>query len=244
MNDVNALPQLEELLGHVFTNKKLLLESVVHRSYINEHPNFSTGHNERLEFLGDAVLELIVTEFLYKSFDSDEGKLTNLRAALVNAKILAEISNEIGFEPFLFLSKGEQKDAGSKARMYILANAIEAIIGAIYLDAGFEAASGFIHRFVITRLKYIIENQLFIDPKSRFQEAAQEFAGVTPNYKVLGETGPDHNKKFIVGLYLGEDFVAQGEGTSKQEGQEAAARAGLEAKGWLNRKSANLNLPS
>ncbi len=244
MNDVNALPQLEQQLGHVFTNKKLLLESVVHRSYINEHPNFTTGHNERLEFLGDAVLELIVTEFLFKSFDTDEGKLTNLRAALVNAKILAEISNEIGFEPFLFLSKGEQKDAGGKARMYILANAIEAIIGAIYLDAGFEAVSDFIHRFVITRLKYIIENQLFIDPKSRFQEASQEVAGITPNYKVLDEHGPDHNKKFIVGLYLGEELISQGEGTSKQEAQEAAARAGLVAKGWTNRKTDAINLPS
>ncbi len=244
MNDVSALPQLQELLGHKFANEKLLLESLVHRSYINEHPTFPTGQNERLEFLGDAVLELVVTEFLFKSFDSDEGKLTNLRAALVNAKILAEISNEIGFEPFLFLSKGEQKDAGSKARMYILANAIEAIIGAIYLDAGFEAASNFIHRFIITRIKYIIDNQLFLDPKSRFQEASQEVVGVTPNYKVLNEHGPDHNKKFVVGLYLGDTLIAQGEGTSKQEAQESAARAGLEAKGWTNRKSANLNLPA
>lgn len=246
MNDVNALPQLQKQLGHTFQNEKLLLESLVHRSYINEHPNFPTGHNERLEFLGDAVLELVVTEFLYLSFDADEGKLTNLRAALVNAKILAEISNEIGFEDYLFLSKGEQKDAGSKARMYILANAIEAIIGAIYLDAGFSAASDFIHRFIITRLKHIIENQLFVDPKSRFQEAAQEVAGVTPNYKVLEEKGPDHNKKFVVGLYLDAELVATGEGTSKQEAQEAAARAGLAAKDWNTRKTSSiaLNTPS
>ncbi|MCX6781053.1 MAG: ribonuclease III [Candidatus Magasanikbacteria bacterium] len=244
MNDVNALPQLEEKLGHVFTNKKILLESLVHRSYINEHPTFDTSHNERLEFLGDAVLELVVTEFLFRSFDSDEGKLTNLRAALVNAKILAEISNEIGFESFLFLSKGEQKDAGSKARMYILANAIEAIIGAIYIDAGFTAASDFIHRFVITRIKYIIENELFIDPKSKFQEAAQDIASTTPNYRVLNEHGPDHNKNFVVGVYLGDELVAQGEGSSKQEAQEAAARAGIEAKGWQSRKSANINVPS
>jgi|SRR3989338_511870 len=244
MNDVNALPQLQAQLGHTFQNEKLLLEAMVHRSYINEHPSFPTGHNERLEFLGDAVLELVVTEFLFRSFDVDEGKLTNLRAALVNAKILAEISNEIGFESYLFLSKGEQKDAGSKARMYILANAIEAIIGAIYLDAGFEAASSFIHRFVITRIKYIIEHDLFVDPKSRFQEASQELAGVTPNYKVMNEHGPDHNKKFVVGLYLGEELVASGEGTSKQEAQEAAARAGLEAKGWNTRRSEGVNMPS
>jgi ribonuclease-3 len=217
---------------------------VTHRSYLNEHPDFHVDHNERMEFLGDAVLELVVTEFLYKSFDIDEGKLTNLRAALVNAKILAEISNEIKFEPFLFLSKGEQKDAGSKARMYILANAIEALIGAIYLDAGFEAASAFIHRFVITRIKHIIENRLFIDPKSRFQEAAQESAGVTPNYKVLNEHGPDHNKKFVVGLFLGEEMIATGEGTSKQEAQEAAARAALEVKGWDARPShEDINMP-
>ena len=128
--------------------------------------------------------------------------------------------------------------------MYILANAIEAIIGAIYLDAGFEAASSFIHRFVITRIKYIIEHDLFVDPKSRFQEASQELAGVTPNYKVMNEHGPDHNKKFVVGLYLGEELVASGEGTSKQEAQEAAARAGLEAKGWNTRRSEGVNMPS
>lgn len=246
MNDISKLPQLQTLLGHTFSNEKLLLESLVHRSYINEHPNFPTSHNERLEFLGDAVLELVVTEFLFRSFDTDEGKLTNLRAALVNAKILAEISNEIGFEDYLFLSKGEQKDAGSKARMYILANAIEAIIGAIYLDAGFTAASDFIHRFIVTRLKYIIENQLFIDPKSRFQEAAQEDVGITPNYKVIEEKGPDHNKNFLVGLYLDKDLVATGEGSSKQEAQEAAAKAGLAVKGWNARKSNSLttNLPS
>lgn len=244
MNDVTALPDLEKRLGHTFTNRDLLLQSVVHRSYLNEHPGFQVGHNERLEFLGDAVLELVVTEFLYKSFDIDEGKLTNLRAALVNAKILAEISGEIDFEPFLFLSKGEQKDAGSKARMYILANAIEAIIGAIYLDGGFEVASDFIHRFVITRLKFIIENQLFIDPKSRFQEAAQEVAGVTPTYKVMEETGPDHNKKFVIGLFLNDDLIAKGEGTSKQEAQEDAARAALIAKGWDTRKSDTFTLPT
>ncbi len=244
MNDIKALPQLEERLGHVFKNRDLLLQSVVHRSYLNEHPDFEVGHNERLEFLGDAVLELSVTEFLYKSFDIDEGKLTNLRAALVNAKILAEISNEIAFEPFLFLSKGEQKDAGSKARMYILANAIEAIIGAIYLDAGFAAAEAFIHRFVITRLRHIVENRLFVDPKSRFQEAAQDVVGITPNYKVLEESGPDHNKKFVIGLFLGAEMIASGEGTSKQEAQEEAARAALIAKGWDKRESEIIILPS
>lgn len=239
------LEQLEEKLGHTFARKELLMESITHRSFINEHPGCQTDHNERLEFLGDAVLELVVTEFLFNSFDIDEGRLTNLRAALVNAKILAEISNEIGFEPFLLLSKGEQKDAGSKARMYILANAIEAIIGAIYLDGGFSVASDFIHRFVITRIKHIIEHQLFLDPKSRFQEAAQEEAGITPHYDVLTQTGPDHNKKFVVGVFLGTEQIATGEGSSKQEAQEAAARTALIVKGWDGRAShEDIILPS
>lgn len=246
MNDISALPQLEERLGHRFTSRDFLLQSLVHRSYINEHPDFKVGHNERLEFLGDAVLELVITKFLYNSFDIDEGKLTNLRAALVNAKICADIASELGLEEFLFLSRGEQKDAGSKARMYILANAIEAVIGAIYMDGGIDPASDFIHRNFITRLKFIIENQLFVDPKSRFQEAAQELVGVTPHYKVIEESGPDHNRKFVVGLYVGAELVARGEGTSKQEAQEAAARAALVAKGWDTRSNnhAALNLPS
>lgn len=239
------LTELEQKLGHTFARAELLEEAITHRSYINEHPGWRTDHNERLEFLGDAVLELVVTEFLFNSFDVDEGRLTNLRAALVNAKMLAEVSHEIGFEPFMLLSKGEQKDAGSKARMYILANAIEAIIGAIYLDGGFKVASDFIHRFVITRIRYIIEHQLFIDPKSRFQEAAQDEVGTTPHYEVLQQTGPDHNKKFVVGIYLGHDQIATGEGTSKQEAQEAAARAALVAKGWDGRQShEDINLPS
>lgn len=245
MNDISALPQLEEKLGHWFANRDFLLQALVHRSYINEHPDFKVGHNERLEFLGDAVLELVITKFLYNSFDIDEGKLTNLRAALVNAKICADIANDVGLEEFLFLSKGEQKDAGSKARLYILANATEAVIGALYMDGGIDAASDFIHRYFITRLKFIIDNQLFVDPKSRFQEAAQELVGITPNYKVLEEAGPDHNKKFVVGLFLGTDLVAQGEGTSKQEAQEAAARLALAVKGWESHSSNRtaLNLP-
>lgn len=237
MNDISALPQFENKIGHTFSQREFLLQALVHRSYLNEHPDFQVGHNERLEFLGDAVLELVVTKYLYNSFDIDEGKLTNLRAALVNAKMCADIAGEIGLEEFLFLSRGEQKDAGSKARMYILANAIEAVIGAIYLDADIDAASDFIHRFFITRIDFILEHQLFVDPKSRFQEAAQESAGVTPNYKVLEEAGPDHNKQFVVGLYLGTELVAKGEGTSKQEAQEAAARAALKAKGWETRGS-------
>lgn len=232
MNDLKQFPALEKKLGHKFTNADLLLQAITHRSYLNEHPDWRVGHNERLEFLGDAVLELVVTEFLYTSFDIDEGRLTNLRAALVNYKILSEISREVGFEDFLLLSRGEQKDAGSKARQSILANAIEALIGAIYLDGGYVAASDFIHRFILARLQYVLDQRLFVDPKSRFQEAAQEIMAITPVYRVLEESGPDHNKQFVIGVYLGEDLVATGEGTCKQEAQENAATAALKAKKW------------
>lgn len=210
----------------------MLLQSLTHRSYLNEHSDYEYEHNERLEFLGDAVLELIVTEHLYKNFANPEGELTNWRAALVNAKTLAGIATQLEFEDYLLMSKGEAKDKNSKARMYILANAIEAIIGAIYLDGGVKAAEGFIHKHILSHLPFILKNQLYIDPKSKFQETAQEMMGVTPTYKVLKETGPDHNKEFTVGVFLDKELVAIGSGTSKQEAQIAAAQAGLEAKNW------------
>lgn len=226
------LSALEHRLGVAFQDKDLLTQAFVHRSYLNEHPSFKHGHNERLEFLGDAVLELVVTEHLYRTYPNPEGEMTNWRAALVNAKMLADIAADLDIEQYLYLSHGESKDKGSKARQYILANAMEALIGAVYLDLGMDAARKVIHDHVLSRLQHILEHRLFIDPKSRFQESAQERMGVTPIYKVLDEQGPDHAKEFTVGVYLGDDLVASGVGTSKQEAQIAAAESALEAKGW------------
>jgi ribonuclease-3 len=224
--------EFERRIGITFNDKGLLTQAFVHRSYLNEHPSFAYGQNERLEFLGDAVLELIVTEHLYRTYPNPEGELTNWRAALVNAKILSELAKEIGMEEYLYLSHGEAKDKESKARQYILANAIEALIGAMYLDSGIESCRKFVGELVISRLPYILEHQLYLDPKSRFQEAAQEKAGVTPHYRVIEEVGPDHAKSFTVGVFLGEELVASGVGTSKQEAQIAAAEKGIEVKGW------------
>lgn len=224
--------KFEGEIGCTFADPDLLTQAFVHRSYLNEHPDFRLGHNERLEFLGDAVLELVVTEHLYRGYPNPEGELTNWRASLVNANTLAAIASEIGMEEYLYLSRGEAKDAGSKARQYILANAIEALIGAIYLDQGMDASRRFVDRFILSKLAYILEHRLYIDPKSRFQEAAQERAGVTPSYKVLSEVGPDHAKEFEVGVYLGSELVATGKGSSKQDAQIEAARKAVEAKGW------------
>lgn len=229
-------PDLQEKLGIKFKNPELLVQAFVHRSYLNEHHDFALGHNERLEFLGDAVLELIVTEFLFREYGNPEGELTNWRAALVNAKILASIAYEIGMEEYLFLSHGEAKDAGTKARDYIMANAIEALIGSIYLDRGYEITQQFIARWILPKLPYILENGLYLDAKSRFQESAQEIEGITPTYRVLHEEGPDHIKSFKIGVYLDKELIASGEGTSKQEAQTEAAEAGLKIKGWKGPK--------
>lgn len=224
--------KFEERIGATFENKELLKQAFVHRSYLNEHPDFGLEHNERLEFLGDAVVELVVTEHLYLNYPNPEGELTNWRAALVNAVMLSGIAQELGMDEYLYLSKGEAKDAGSKARMYILANAIEALMGAIYLDKGMKGAEDFINKFVLSKLPHVFEHKLYIDPKSRFQEAAQEATGITPSYRVISETGPDHAKTFEVGVYLGGELVAKGKGTSKQDAQIEAAKKGIEAKGW------------
>lgn len=224
--------KFEAGIGFTFKDRQILTQAFVHRSYLNEHPTFAMGHNERLEFLGDAVLELVVTEYLYRNYPNPEGELTNWRAALVNARMLADIAGEMDIESYLYLSHGEAKDAKSKARMYILANAIEAVIGAMYLDQGVEPVREFINRFVLSRLQHVLDNKLHLDPKSRFQESAQERVGVTPTYRVMDEKGPDHAKEFTVGVYLGDELVATGIGTSKQEGQIAAAEAGLKEKGW------------
>ncbi len=225
--------EFEKAIGIAFDNPELLKQAFVHRSYLNEHADFPLAHNERLEFLGDAVLELVVTEYLYQTFPNPEGELTNWRASLVNAKTLSEIAAGLGMDDYMYLSRGEQRDAKSKARQIILANAIEAVVGAIYLDQGYKAAEKFVSDHVLTRLKYIMDNDLARDAKSRFQEAAQEKLGVTPTYTVLSQAGPDHNKKFVVGLYIGKEKVAEGSGTSKQEAQMAAAAAGLQVKKWI-----------
>lgn len=227
------LSKLEEIVGVKFENKDLLKQAMVHRSYLNEHPNFVVQHNERLEFLGDAVLEIVVTEYLFNSFpDTPEGDLTNWRASLVNSKMLAEVANSLGLDNFLYLSKGEAKDKNSKARQYILANSVEALIGAIYLDQGVRAAKKFVKANMLSKLEHILSHKLYLDPKSKFQEKAQEIMGVTPHYKVLKESGPDHAKIFEVAVYAGNEMVAKGKGSSKQEAQVEAAAKGIKKKGW------------
>ena len=225
------IEELQEKIGVKFKNEDLLLEALTHRSYINENPAWRLDHNERMEFLGDAVLELSVTDHLYRNHPNPEGELTNWRAAIVNAVILAKISAKFDLNDYILLSRGEAKDTG-RARQYILANAIEAVIGAIYLDQGYAAADEFIKRFIIGELAEIINQKLYRDAKSRFQEEAQEKVGVTPTYEVMKEWGPDHARNFVVGVYLGKELIAEGEGLSKQEAQQQAAEKALAIKGW------------
>lgn len=230
---MSNLAKLEKIIGINFQDKSLFQQALTHRSYLNEHSEFKYGHNERLEFLGDAVLEIVVTEHLFVNFpNTPEGDLTNWRASLVNSKMLYIVANTLGVEDYLLLSKGEAKDKNTKARQYILANSIEAIIGSIYLDQGIEAAKGFIIKNIISHLDEILKNQTYLDPKSRFQELAQEKEGITPIYKTIKEEGPDHEKLFTVGLYLEEELVSEGNGLSKQEAQVKAAQAGLKKKSW------------
>jgi len=228
---VQNIEGLEKKIKVKFEKIDLLRMAVTHRSYLNEHRSYKLEHNERLEFLGDAVLELVVTDHLFRNFPNPEGELTNWRAALVNKDMLSRVSRRIGVESFLMMSRGEAKDTG-RAREYLLANAIEAIIGAVYLDRGYDAAKKFIEENILIELKEVIKNKLYLDPKSNFQEEAQARVGITPNYRVQSESGPDHDKKFVVGVYLGDQEVATGQGASKQEAQRNAAKEGLEAKGW------------
>lgn len=224
--------QLEKKLNIKFKNKDLLIQAFTHRSYLNENPDFYLAHNERLEFLGDAVLELVVTEELYAKYPKKpEGELTNWRAALVNSKMLSAVSKELNYSDFLLLSKGEAKELG-KAREYISANAFEALIGSMYLDRGYKICASFLKKHLISKLPEIIEKGLFKDSKSRFQEESQERAGITPAYKVMKEWGPDHAKHFIIGVFLEDKLVAEGEGSSKQEAESAAAKNALETKRW------------
>ncbi len=219
-------------LGIKFKNLEFLREALTHRSYINEHRTAPGRHNERLEFLGDAVLELATTHFLYERFpEKPEGDLTAYRSALVNTFSLAEVSGELGINDMLLLSRGEAKDTG-RARLIILANAYEAIIGALYLDQGFEAAENFIARTLYPKLDAVLAKRTWQDSKSRFQEAAQEKKGITPVYKTLDESGPDHDKKFTVGVFVGDEEIGRGEGRAKQEAEQEAARIGLEKSGW------------
>lgn len=219
-------------IGLTFSNKDLIKQAFIHRSYLNEHKEVLLPHNERLEFLGDAILELVVTAYLFEKYpDKPEGELTALRAALVNTVSISEAAKNLGMNDYLLLSRGEAKDTG-RARQYILANTFEAVIGAIYLDQGYGAAQAFIADNLFTKAEKIVSEQLWQDAKSYFQEKAQDAYSMTPSYQVLAEVGPDHNKRFTVGLYIGEEQIATGEGHSKQEAEQDAAQKGLKAKGW------------
>jgi len=218
----------------VFKDKDLLKQAFIHRSFINENGGATLSHNERLEFLGDAVLELIVTDFLYKKYPQfTEGELTAVRSALVNAVIIAEVASQIGMNDYLLLSKGEAKDMG-KARQYILANTYEAYVGALYLDQGYDEVNKFVTGSLLPRTEEIVNKKLWRDAKSLVQEKAQEYVGATPSYKVLSESGPDHDKHFTVGILFGKNLIAEGKGKSKQEAEQSAAMAALKVKNWLD----------
>lgn len=224
--------EFEKQIGFIFKNKSFLKTAFTHRSYINENRGLRLEHNERLEFLGDAVLELIVTEFLFAKYPlKPEGELTAFRSALVNANTLSDLATKIGMNDFLLLSRGEAKDTG-RARQIILANAFEALIGALFLDQGYKPAEEFIKKYLLPMTDEIVKEKMWLDSKSHFQEKAQEIVGVTPSYRTESEVGPDHDKQFTVGVYLGSEKVAEGNGRSKQEAEQSAASAGLKAKSW------------
>ncbi len=224
MNDFSVL---EKKLNLNFNDKELLKKAFCHRSYINENSDFELGNNERLEFLGDAVLELAVTKYLFNNYDNTEGELTTWRAALVNSQNLGKIAKDLGFGEYIMLSRGEEKDKNEKARNFILADALEAFIGALYIDKGYKETEKFIEKRIIKELPQILKEGLWRDNKSRFQEISQEREKVTPSYKILEETGPDHKKYFVAGVFWGDTLVAKGEGSSKQEAEESAAENAL-----------------
>ena len=235
MEDKNILTELEELqkvLRVTFADNKILLSAITHRSYLNEHREATWDHNERLEFLGDAVLELVVTDHLYAKFpEKPEGDLTAIRAALVNTVSLSSAAEKLGVNKFLLMSKGESKDVG-RARQYILANVFEACIGAIYIDQGYDSARQFIAERLFDRTDEIVRKRLWQDAKSRFQELSQEHASVTPTYETVSQSGPDHDRVFTVGVFLRKEKIAEGVGRSKQEAEQQAAVRAIEAKGW------------
>ncbi|OHA40088.1 MAG: ribonuclease III [Candidatus Taylorbacteria bacterium RIFCSPLOWO2_12_FULL_47_20] len=227
------LVEFEKSAGLSFKNKLLLQQAFTHRSYINENRSLRLSHNERLEFLGDAVLELVITKYLFDNFPAkNEGEMTSYRSALVNANTLSEVAEEIGMNDYLLLSRGEAKDTG-RARQYILANTYEALIGAIYIDRGYEAAETFIGGTLYGRVDKVAKDGGWMDAKSKFQEKAQEISGFTPMYKTVREEGPDHDKMFTVAVFVGNEEVAEGNGRSKQDAEQAAAAAALHKKKWL-----------
>lgn len=222
----------EKTIGVAFANPHLLRQAFTHRSYLNENKGFEGGHNERLEFLGDAVLELVTTEYLYFEYpEKTEGDLTSYRAALVNTMSLSDVAAGLRMNDYLLLSRGEAKDIG-RARQYILANTFEALVGALFLDRGYAVAKEFIATNLLPRTEEIVAKRLWQDAKSRFQEMAQENLSVTPNYDTVREEGPDHDKHFTVCVYVGNECVAEGEGKSKQEAEQDAAQKALKAKKW------------
>lgn len=232
------LDQLQNRMGIRFTNQSLLLQAFTHRSYLNEAKNAGLEHNERLEFLGDAVLELVVTEHLYKNFPNQEGELTNWRSAIVKGEVLAKAATDLGLGELLLLSKGEEK-SGGRQRGLILANTFEALIGAAYLESGYQPVAKFINQVLISLLPDIIKHKLYIDAKSQLQEVAQEKVSKTPSYRVISEHGPDHSKQFKVGVFVGSTQIAEGEGASKQRAEQAAAANALA--NWPAAQSSAIN---
>ena len=222
----------EMKIGYPFNDKRLLETAFTHRSYLNENRAAGREHNERLEFLGDAVLELVVTQFLFAKYpEKPEGELTAYRAALVNTQSISDAAQKLGMNDYMLLSRGESRDTG-RARMIILANAFEALIGALYLDQGYAAAEKFIADQLFYKTEDVVEKRLWQDAKSRFQEIAQEKLGITPTYQLLDQSGPDHDRQFVVGAFVGQGKIATGEGRSKQEAEQDAAQKALVAKGW------------
>lgn len=227
---MDTTPYIEfakEKLGVEYHDLELLITAFTHRSYVNEHKKTVKEHNERLEFLGDAVLELVVTEYLYGNFEEPEGILTNWRSALVRTESIGAAAARYGFEPLLRLSRGEKRGS-DRAREQILANSFEAVVGSLYLDQGYEAAKKFIHEAVLSTFKEILKTGSWMDPKSHLQEVVQSKEGFTPVYKVLSEEGPDHDKTFTVGVFVSNELKGQGQGPSKQAGQQKAAEAALQ----------------
>lgn len=215
-----------DTLGFEFSNLDLLITAFTHRSYVNEHRKSVSEHNERLEFLGDAVLELVVTDFLFRNYAEPEGILTSWRAALVRTESIGDAGSKLGYEPLMRMSRGE-KQGSDRARMQILANAFEALIGAIYLERGYDDAATFITKNISSKLQSILDEGSWRDPKSHLQEVMQRKDGVTPRYVVIEEVGPDHDKTFTLGVYSGDRLISKGTGPSKQAAQQEAAKAAL-----------------
>lgn len=221
----------EKKIGMKFKDWRLLRTAFVHRSYLNEHKSSNLEHNERLEFLGDAVLELVVTEYLYSNFPNPEGDLTNWRSALVKGKMLAKISKQLNMGELLFLSHGEEK-SGGREKDYLLANTFEAVIGVIYLELGYKKAKKFVENFLLIQLDDILKTGSHIDSKSKLQEMAQEKIGITPSYELQHEEGPDHDKIFTMGAFIGDRMVGKGKGNSKQVAEQVAAEDALNRLKW------------